>query len=262
MEPAAAIEKQEEGSSYYKLEPPRKHTKAEIEANDKEKKGKFDRDGFYVFNSGDYYDPEGYYFNKQGFDDFGGFYDKNGDYVSPPGVHLGKDGAFYFSGEIAIEDDQYADYYDELNPDDSDDEEDLEDEEEKKDTEDGDEEQKDDDGDAEDELAEHGLEESEVNLALRREHCLPVMKWLKEQPVDKKHVIKIQNLPRRATEAMILKMLNRKIKNFKHEKLALELDTKRNESLGIAWLSSTDNYSISQLIKLHYCVSSLIVFSD
>ena len=66
------------------------------------------------------------------------------------------------------------------------------------------------------------------------------MKWLKEQPADAKHIIKIENLPRRATETMISKMLNRKIKNFKHEKLALELDTKRNESLGIAWVSSKD----------------------
>lgn len=75
---------------------------------------------------------------------------------------------------------------------------------------------------------------------MRREHCLPVMKWLKEQPADTKHVIKIANLPRRATESMIGKMLNRKIKNFKHEKLALEMDTKRNESLGVAWVSSKD----------------------
>lgn len=52
---------------------------------------------------------------------------------------------------------------------------------------------------------------------MRREHCLPVIKWLKEQEEGKNWVIKIANLPRRASEAMVLKMLQKKIKNFKHE---------------------------------------------
>ena len=48
-------------------------------------------------------------------------------------------------------------------------------------------------------------------------------------------------------------MLNRKIKNFKCEKFALEL--KNNVSEGVAWLSSNDQYTVSQIIKMHYTVS-------
>ena len=46
----------------------------------------------------------------------------------------------------------------------------------------------------------HGVDQSEAILGMRREHCLPTIKWLKEQPQDKKWLVKIANLPRRATE--------------------------------------------------------------
>lgn len=43
--------------------------------------GKFDDDGFYLLKDGDFYDPLGYYFDKQGYDETGGRYDDAGYYV-------------------------------------------------------------------------------------------------------------------------------------------------------------------------------------
>jgi hypothetical protein len=37
--------------------------------------GEFDEDGFYILKGGDFYDPLGYYFDKDGFDENGGSYD-------------------------------------------------------------------------------------------------------------------------------------------------------------------------------------------
>lgn len=56
--------------------------------------GHFDKDGFYLLNAGGYYDPLGYYFNKEGFDAQGGKYDESGVYVSAPKIpqRLAKDG--------------------------------------------------------------------------------------------------------------------------------------------------------------------------
>ena len=79
------------------LKPPRKYDKEEIAKFDSAGKGKYDADGFYILSTGEYFDPEGYYFNKQGFDEFGGYYDKNGEYIAPPGVQLSPDGQFYYT---------------------------------------------------------------------------------------------------------------------------------------------------------------------
>ena len=38
-------------------------------------KGQFDGDGFFILEEGGFYDPNGYYFNKKGFDASGGSYD-------------------------------------------------------------------------------------------------------------------------------------------------------------------------------------------
>ena len=53
---------------------PKLHTKEEIEALE----GKYDDDGFYILNKGDFFDPEGYYFDHQGYDGIGGYYDDAG----------------------------------------------------------------------------------------------------------------------------------------------------------------------------------------
>lgn len=49
----------------------RQYSRAEIEASE----GKYDKDGFYILPDGSFYDYQGYYFNKEGFDENGGFYD-------------------------------------------------------------------------------------------------------------------------------------------------------------------------------------------
>ena len=55
---------------------------------------------------------------------------------------------------------------------------------------------------------------------------------------------------------MILKWLNKKIKDFKHDQLRLEMDAQQqNRNLGICWVSSDDHHTLGQLVKLHYQVS-------
>jgi mevalonate pyrophosphate decarboxylase len=53
-------------------------------------------------------------------------------------------------------------------------------------------------------------------------------------------VIKIENLPRNATEEMVKKMLNKKIRNLKIDNFKLEIDAKNKLNHGIAWVSSSD----------------------
>ena len=51
----------------------------------KEGKGKFDDDEFLILPDGSFYDGEGIYFNKWGFDYEGGHYDENtGEYIARP----------------------------------------------------------------------------------------------------------------------------------------------------------------------------------
>ena len=121
----------------------------------------------------------------------------------------------------------YADYYDELMGDS--DEEDIDD---------------------------TNLNKDEINQEVKKEHVLPVLQWLKDQPEGKKHVIKIANLPRQANEVMIQKMINKKIKNLVYEKFQLSLDTKKRQNLGVAHVVSDNFDSIVQLLNLHYHVSS------
>jgi hypothetical protein len=45
--------------------------------------GFYDDLGFYNFPDGSFYDPQGRFFNKEGFDEEGGRYDENNNYVAP-----------------------------------------------------------------------------------------------------------------------------------------------------------------------------------
>lgn len=99
-----------------RLPPPKKFEKEEIDKQD----GKYDADGFYILKGGDFFDPEGYYFNNKGYDEFGGYYDKNGEYIGPPNIILADDGAFIYVGDEDFEENDYDDYYNELNPDEED----------------------------------------------------------------------------------------------------------------------------------------------
>jgi len=70
-------------------------SKAEINSY----KGKHDKDGFYILPDGDFFDPYGYYFDKEGVDNIGGFYEEStGEYISPDNYDEGV----------------FDDYYDEL----------------------------------------------------------------------------------------------------------------------------------------------------
>lgn len=51
---------------------PKQHSKEEIQGHE----GKYDEDGFYILPGGDFFDPEGFYFDKQGYDGIGGYYDE------------------------------------------------------------------------------------------------------------------------------------------------------------------------------------------
>ena len=53
---------------------PKKFSKEEIEGHE----GKYDEDGFFILPGADFFDPEGFYFDKKGFDGIGGYYDKEG----------------------------------------------------------------------------------------------------------------------------------------------------------------------------------------
>lgn len=53
--------------------------KAEIET----KEGAYDDDSFYILADKSYYDPLGYYFDKDGYDTVGGKYDDAGFYMQP-----------------------------------------------------------------------------------------------------------------------------------------------------------------------------------
>lgn len=85
---------------------PKQHTKEEKESFP----GKYDEDGFYILTEGGFFDPEGYKFDKKGYDEIGGFYDEEGQYVSPPGYKDPNAGTFQYDDQ----DLEYADYYDEL----------------------------------------------------------------------------------------------------------------------------------------------------
>lgn len=70
--------------SYSMIKPKRpvpkvkKYTRQEIE----NRPGEYDADSFYMLPGGDFFDPQGYYFDKKGFDQLGGYYDKeSGQYV-------------------------------------------------------------------------------------------------------------------------------------------------------------------------------------
>ena len=51
-------------------------SKAEIEKLE----GEYDQDDFYKLKDGSFYDPLGYYYNKDGIDAVGGYYDEEGFY--------------------------------------------------------------------------------------------------------------------------------------------------------------------------------------
>ena len=52
-------------------------------------KGIYDDEGFFITPNGSFWDPDGVYFNREGFDKYGGYYDDNDEYV--PGEDWNKE---------------------------------------------------------------------------------------------------------------------------------------------------------------------------
>ena len=75
--------------------------------------GEYDEDGFFLTPNGSFWDPDGVYFNRKGFDKHGGYYDDDGVYM--PGKGWDKDNNCYESEK----EDDYDEYYndDEFNGD-------------------------------------------------------------------------------------------------------------------------------------------------
>lgn len=77
-------------------------SKEEIEKEE----GKYDDDGFYkLADEKGFYDPLGYYFNNEGYDEVGGYYDHYGLYIDPEEEYKGDSGP-------ENEDEEYYDDYD------------------------------------------------------------------------------------------------------------------------------------------------------
>ena len=51
-------------------------------------------------------------------------------------------------------------------------------------------------GESEDDEDDGGIDQAEIDQNVKKEHVFPVIEWLGQQPKDKKHVVKITNLPR------------------------------------------------------------------
>ena len=178
-----------------------------------------------------HYDNDGFYLLQDG-----DFYDAHGFYFNKDGFN--DQGGFYDPGSgeyVDPNDTGAADYYEELCG-------------ASQDSDSGD------DG----VVDEYNIPEEEANKGIRREHCMPVLQWLGEQPKDKMHVVKLLNIPRQATENMLLKWLNKKIKGFKHDKLVLEQSSEKKGNNGVVWISTEDQLTVRQLIKLHYHVSNIL----
>lgn len=86
-------------------------------------KGHYDKEGFYVLEEdGAFYDPNGYYFDAEGYDQFGGYYE-NGYYK--PGEEFAEEYYRRYEEMYGEEDDEYdmEDYFSDYGH--SDDEDDL-----------------------------------------------------------------------------------------------------------------------------------------
>ena len=61
--------------------------KHETQENIEAEQGYYDEDGFYILvdeegkDRGDFYDPNGFYFDEMGYDQFGGYYDDDLNYI-------------------------------------------------------------------------------------------------------------------------------------------------------------------------------------
>ena len=67
--------------------------------------GEYDENGFFVTPNGSFWDPDGVYFNREGYDKHGGYYDDNNEYV--PGEGWDEANNCYFDEANDYDDDDY-----------------------------------------------------------------------------------------------------------------------------------------------------------
>lgn len=85
--------------------------------------GEYDNDGFFITPNGSFWDPDGVYFNREGFDRHGGYYEDNGEYIPGKGWD-NINNCYYDEHDDFYEDEDEDDgYYDHMNDDDDLDEE-------------------------------------------------------------------------------------------------------------------------------------------
>ena len=65
--------------------------------------GEYDEEGFFVTPDGSFWDPDGVYFNNEGYDKYGGYYE-NGEYI--PGKGWDEEN-YCYKDELNDEDEKY-----------------------------------------------------------------------------------------------------------------------------------------------------------
>lgn len=187
----------------------------------KTKEGAFDEDGFYILPDKSYYDPLGYFFDKDGYDTVGGKYDDQGYYIHPVAdvneAAYGEDLEDYTLDEEEG-DDYYAEDY----------------------------------GDEESQA--HMQDTDFERQAVMHEHIMPAQLHVKKSlEQDPKHTfyVRVCNFPDLYQERNILRFLTKKIAGFNHSKLLLEKDQYSGTFTGSVLIQANDRATINALLLLH-----------
>ena len=181
--------------------------------------GEYDDNGFYRLPGGDYYDPDGVYFDKDGKDKYGGFYDKEFNY------HPSKE---YEDMVQAIQDEHCL--LEQLGQE-VEEEEDVIEEDSKENKE--------------------SMNETEFEDYLKKEKIIPTLAYIKENP-DKRHiVISFKGMSNNKEDAADYK------KWFKEQNINI-LDIAINPSRLNVRIKTDDEESIINAIKLEGTVDVIV----
>lgn len=169
-------------------------SKIAIEAQE----GAYDEDGFFILANGCFYDPHGFFFDKDGIDEAGGTYDNEGYYISPE--HFDHDD-FDYGDEEGQDDDQFE------------------------------------------------------RQAILQEHIVPGIvhaSILLEKNPEAPMMVKISGIPNdtlKTENDFVTKVLKRRIANFKAEKILLK-GSKQSQTQ-VCYIVSKDKASINSMLRMH-----------
>lgn len=174
--------------------------------------GNYDEDGFYLLPNGSFYDPLGYFFDEQGFDEVGGYYDDEGFYVDP-------DEEYNEDSDLSDEEDENFNHYNV-------------------------------DQDGQDE---NDALDREFDL---HEHIIPAQLRVKQElskDKNKHFCIIVANFPKIYEEVHILRFFNKQIPNLKHSKMLPEYKKNKKSRLfqGNVLIQTNDLQTIDALLLLH-----------